>query len=342
MTPHRSGGRGTLIIDRRYHGVGRIKRASGTNEAKVFRKILDMLDEIAGAGRTDVLRDIRDGILHPLEVWNAYRQHGVHRLPTAERLRPLQSAVEEWLKTAEIAAKTRRDYAYVLNGVTDTAPSTTPITKLPKLLAAYRYRAKPRMFNLARSACQAFIRDTVGRYHELWVEVANVRPRKVRAKRGNPQTPEEARTITQSLGRYGGMWWTMCCTGMGPNEYWDREWEILEDRIVIHGTKREGRSRVAPRITSPVRALILYPAFRRHLLDATDGTVRPYDARRSFAHWLEEAGIPRTRRRQYLGHGRRDVTDIYEDFPVERYVGQDARRLEEYLGGEPRVLEVMQ
>jgi integrase len=341
MTPHRSGGRGTFLIDRRYQGVGRIKRASGTNDEKVYRKLLLMLDEIAGAGRTDVLRSIRDGTLRPLDVWSAYRQHGVHRLPTAEHLQPLQLAVEEWLKCAEIAAKTRRDYTYVLNAVTDDAPSAAPITQLPTLLASYRYRAKPRMFNVARSACQAFLRDTVGRYHQLWVEVANVRPRRVRPKRGNPQTPGEAGMIAQPLGPYGGMWWTMCCTGMGPSEYWDREWEILEDRIVIHGTKREGRDRIVPRVTTPVRPLILYPAFRRHLLEATDGAVTPYDARRSFAHWLEEAGIPRTRRRQYLGHGKRDVTDIYEDFPVQRYLGEDAQRLREHIGREPRALEVV-
>jgi len=36
------------------------------------------------------------------------------------------------------------------------------------------------------------------------------------------------------------------------------------------------------------------------------------DARRTYANLLEAAGIPRTRKRMYVGHGVRDVTEQYE------------------------------
>jgi hypothetical protein len=46
---------------------------------------------------------------------------------------------------------------------------------------------------------------------------------------------------------------------------------------------------------------------------------------------MEEAGIPRTRRRLYLGHGAKDVTDLYEVHDVTAYLAEDAARLGRYL-----------
>ncbi len=39
--------------------------------------------------------------------------------------------------------------------------------------------------------------------------------------------------------------------------------------------------------------------------------VKPYDARRSFANWLEQAGIWETHQQAYMGHGPRTITDLY-------------------------------
>ena len=57
----------------------------------------------------------------------------------------------------------------------------------------------------------------------------------------------------------------------------------------------------------------------------------PYDLRRSYANWLEAAGIPRTRRRLYLGHGAGDVTGLYETHEVAAFLADDAQRLREYV-----------
>jgi hypothetical protein len=46
---------------------------------------------------------------------------------------------------------------------------------------------------------------------------------------------------------------------------------------------------------------------------------------------MEEAGVPRTRRRLYLGHGAKDVTDLYEVHDVTAFLAEDAARLGEYL-----------
>ena len=52
--------------------------------------------------------------------------------------------------------------------------------------------------------------------------------------------------------------------------------------------------------------------------------------------WLEAAGIPRTRRKLYLGHGQTDVTDLYEWHEVKAFVAEDRAKLQAYIGQEQR------
>jgi integrase len=65
--------------------------------------------------------------------------------------------------------------------------------------------------------------------------------------------------------------------------------------------------------------------------ERTGRAIVPYDLRRTYAHWLEEAGIPRTRRRMYLGHGARDATDLYESHEVEGFLAEDAAKPRQFL-----------
>src|SRR5260370_550934 len=58
----------------------------------------------------------------------------------------------------------------------------------------------------------------------------------------------------------------------------------------------------------------------------------PYQARKTFDRWLQAAGIPRVRRKRYLGHGKRDVTDDYEFYEVTEYLRDDAAKLRAALG----------
>ncbi len=65
---HKDQGRGTLVIDRRFPGVGRIKRATGTTDRSVFKSLSGMLDILYNIGRVDLLRAIRDGKLRLHDV----------------------------------------------------------------------------------------------------------------------------------------------------------------------------------------------------------------------------------------------------------------------------------
>lgn len=70
------------------------------------------------------------------------------------------------------------------------------------------------------------------------------------------------------------------------------------------------------------------------------GTVQPYDARRTFSHWLEEAAITRTRIKMYMGHAAKDVTDLYLRDELAAYLESDADLLRAYLGMERKGLEL--
>ena len=115
MTPHRDHGRGTLIIDRRFPRVGRIKRASGTTERTIFKAYNSMLDALWAMGRVDTLRAIQDGTLHIAEVWASYRLGHLNELPSPETLKPLRPAWEQWMDTTEVSKSYQRDRGHAID-----------------------------------------------------------------------------------------------------------------------------------------------------------------------------------------------------------------------------------
>ena len=122
----------------------------------------------------------------------------------------------------------------------------------------------------------------------------------------------------------------MALTGMGPNKLWGN-WTMYTDHIHIRGTKREGRKRDIPRVCPIADPERKYRAFLVALNEASGGKVQPYDLRRTFAHWMEMAGISRVRRKIYLGHRVGDVTALSERHELERLWLEDGERLRAYL-----------
>ena len=184
----------------------------------------------------------------------------------------------------------------------------------------------------------------LGGSHRLYERVSDVTlvKRQTPKRKPNPQTPEQARTIREALGKHGDSWWSMCCTGMMPDELWGRKWKDGPNYIHILGTKRTGRDRKVPRLCTPKEPLFEHPtAFSRALKAATNGSVQPYDARRTFMFWMEEAGIQRTRRKMYHGHATKDITELYERHEVAAFLDSDADLLRQHLGDENRHLEMV-
>jgi integrase len=203
---------------------------------------------------------------------------------------------------------------------------------LPDALRDYRVMLadRPTQFNRTKYVFQAFLRVTVGTRHGLYLDVVDVpKLREVKAT-GHPFTPAELSALTKTLTQpYAAMCWTMALTGMGLKEYWGR-WSVVGDRVEIHGTKTASRERVVPVCGELVRPGSAVSTFRRLFRPAAPGHT-PYDLRRSFAHWLELAGIPQTRQDIYQGHGPRTVSDRYRWHAVEPYVGADGARVRAWL-----------
>lgn len=332
MTPFKDGGAGTFIIDRVFKGVGRLKLASGTTNPTVFRRLNTMLSRLYDAGRLDILRGVRDKRYSPLEVHEFYQRHELDKLPTADTVAGLSKAWEAWAADLDCSDAHRRSLAQSLRHLK--ATDTHRVANLPSLVEAARkqLKAHPQSFRLLRSAAQAFVRDTLKRSHPLYREIAAVEPLKITPQRvKHPATPDELREITKDMDAAAAdAVWTLATTGMRLNEYWG-DWEDSFDRIIVHGTKTEGAERFVPRVQKPMQPSLTYKELRAALSEQSKGQMTPYDLRRTYANWLEGAGIPRTRRRLYLGHGNADVTDLYEWSDVAAFLATDAEKLRAYI-----------
>lgn len=363
--PHRvqRGGKavGTLLIDKRYRGVGRVRVASGTVHTPTYRAIVAAFDTLYQRGRLDLLIAVRDKRLTPLAVLDATRTHRVDALPSADTLLPLAATWTAWLPTHDCGADHRRHLGYALARLTaDAGPLVPTVADLPARLAAVRatYQASghARAFNLTRHAALAFVKATVGDDSPLYAKVRKVAALKVTAKRKKqpltvPQvdalcaTLERVREARDEFGTWsaaqareaGQLAWTLAWTGMRPSELYGR-WYLEGPGVHVVGTKTAAAVRALPKphhdrryawpsgaISAKALAKRVWHASRKEGSGCPPCTL--YDLRRSFANWMEAAGIPRTRRRQYLGHAQQDVTDRYESHDVTPHLTADAALL---------------
>jgi len=398
MTPHRSNDRGSLVVDKRYPELGRLKRATGTTEPTIFKLYVGMLDTLYASGRLDILRALKDRRVTFAEVWEVYRPMkdrpaDLNRLPSVETMRKLFAVVAEpgvdpitrvgtsdddgvfslWLRGLDCGDFHRSALAVHARHLARVAPSLAEakVADVPQLLQKYRARclaARPqrrRMFNGVRTSAITFLKAMLGRAHPLYGQALEVERLKETRKRGHPMEPDEARRLRDALNAVtpgaGDALWAMCCTGMGPREYWETPWRVdgsPPDRVRIYGTKREGRVRDVPLVDAAAVAAgprstqdtVRHRLYQISRGDAASGGTRrgapvpspfqaawpvshtAYDGRRTFSHWMAEAGIERARRIAYMGHGTTSMTDLYERHDVEAHLTRDAAKLRRYLG----------
>jgi integrase len=301
-----------------------------------------MLTALYEDGRWDILRAIRDGDLSLPEVHYAYQRKELDKLPTADTVKPLADAMKAWIATLVVgrdasakhveSLETSRRYFERLN-------AKAPIADLPKLLDTLRTTLgteHPRSFNLAKNAASAFVRGTLKKSHPLYLAVQAVEVRKVGAPRErHPLSVEQMRNLfpDPDTNAVDAIAWGMATTGMGPKEYWGR-WSVRDDRIHIHGTKRAGRVRDVPRVMVPAEPRMHRRTFENKVRERVPG-ITVYDLRRTYANWMESAGIPRTRRKLYMGHAAGDVTGLYELHEVTAFLADDAEKLRAMLKLQP-------
>jgi integrase len=330
----------TLIIDRTFKGVGRIKRATGTTNPAIRRKYSRMLTAFADESRVDLLRDLRDGRISFAEALDAYQRHDLDALPSGSTARPLAKAMKAWLDRQRLAKTYSPSWVISLEQSRKyflKQSRKALVADLPKVLEALRdtpwAMKHPRSFNVARTAGLVFVRSTLKRSHPLYLAIHAVERRKMPArKHASPLSVEQMvnwfpNPETDDVDAFA---WGMATTGMGPGEYWG-VWSVKADRIHVAGTKRKGRVRDVPKIHTPKPPTMHTQTWSRKVTSRTRHAVQPYDFRRTFANWMESAGIPRTRRKLYMGHGTADITDLYERHEVEAFLVDDAVKLDAYV-----------
>jgi integrase len=159
---------------------------------------------------------------------------------------------------------------------------------------------------------------------------------------GNKGAPVVRRVIRASdLAR---MTWTLATTGMRPGEYWTRngaKWQWLVGQLVwIEGTKTAAARRYTfdvdhSRTSGPMCG---EQFFRRAFAAATTKALREgldcYSLRRTFAKLCEDAGVVESRRKAYLGHGPKTVTDLYLKGNVLPFVEEDAAKVSAWIEAE--------
>jgi integrase len=330
--------RGTLPLKVRLQGCEPIRRLSGTHDRKMRAKLVRMIHALHEQGRDDLVNAIARGTLKPLQVYNRWKFTRLEELPHADELPRFADVWPKWLADLDCSEDHRLATEGYCKRLAALMPKDASLTHLPTALREYRAlkRQHPRSFAGAKNTCQALLRDTVGRRHRLWNEVADVPVLRARAMRKkHPLSPDALREVIRKLGEpWGPMVWTMATTGMGWREY-HSPWEREGDGLRIHGTKTGGRDRLIPLVSllhPPVGTLA---RFRKELRKATDGMVTPYDLRRTFAGLMVEAGVPRPRRKLYLGHSPEDITALYEWQEVRDYLTRDAERIRLVLGEPP-------
>jgi integrase len=177
-----------------------------------------------------------------------------------------------------------------------------------------------------------FVKAKLGPFSQLYKEIATISPMKARKlRKNNPQTVDQIEKLTAQLPEGpAAMVWDMVTTGMGWTEY-AGAWEEKGDRVLIHGNKTDNRDRQVPKVYPLNRRVLQYKRFRERVRDVSGKKVAIYDFRRTYATWMESAGIPRTRRKLYLGHTAQDITDLYESVQVDDFLKADGDTLRSWI-----------
>lgn len=324
-------------IDRRLGKLGRLTREYGTDDPDQRSAIDAMLTELRSKRQWDVLALLFNKVMSPLDLWEA-RTRG-DDLPTGDEARNLERSAEHWLTNSDLTKGTVADYRRVL---TPFYSAHAVLGDLPEKLRRDRERAihngKRRTFNIRRSACLSMLAYYVDDQHKLYRAVRRVEALHVNVRPRNPQTVEQVRAIAQQMGANAEILWAICLTGMRQREFWKRPWKDKGDRIYVPGVKgKHGTTlpREVPKVYPIAQPRVGYSRFYHHLGKLTDGTVNVHDLRATYMTWLEEIGVPRIRRRIYVGHQVKDVSELYERRDVSKFLGEDAERLRTFIGAPP-------
>ena len=335
---YRSNQRGSWVIDRRFRGVGEIRRSTGTSVLTTAQAISGMLTSLYQVGRLDILKRIQSRDLSLLE---AYALHIQGDLLTAGRRDTLQLADTwpSWVSSYRCSEDYRKQLKWLLSRLLE--GYTLRYEDLPDRLRSFRgeTKDKPALFNRVKSALQSYVHHTKGTLNPVYIAISDI-PR----MRECP-TPIKALSLTELSTLFGALkarnkavledCRTMALTGMGPKEYIKDGWTLASGGIAIHGKKRDARERLVPLVAPPTPAQRKYNAIYRNLSSLG---CAPYQLRHTYKRLLEDSGLPLTRIASYMGHSAASMTEHYGRYSVVPHLVEDALAVKAHLKGYPDIL----
>ena len=289
--------------------------------------------------RWDVLEAIRDRRIAPLHALGLWRMGRLAEVPDVSVLPQVQATYDAWVKDLKISPEYRQALRSTFTRLLALKPEAT-LADLPQLLRQYRETCKENdavvMFMRSKAMLQGFVRDVLGRQHSLYTQLTSIATLGAGERsQGRAQKPKDLALLLDKLPEpHRSMAWSMAVTGMGPKEYWGEWWRERDPlRLHIEGTKRKARIRDVPLwCFLPVVPTRTRGRFASEWTLALKGVLNIYDLRRSFSVWLEDAGIPRSRQRIYMGHEVGDVTELYQRRDLLAWLEEDSELLRAYAG----------
>jgi hypothetical protein len=130
--------------------------------------------------------------------------------------------------------------------------------------------------------------------------------------------------------------WNLCATALRPDEYSGGMWTVAQDPqhgsfVRVTGTKTDAAKRVMPLVEGVKAVRYVDSTFRRELRKAVGNALVPRDFRSTGRMWLQWAGIPDNRAKQYFGHSLRGIDDRYRTHEVMSWLRKDAESLAQYI-----------
>lgn len=345
--------RGTLMIDLQFpKPIGRIQKASGTSDTKVHQQIVSTLRKLHASGKHEILQQLRRGEVKPLHLLALDLEEKLSTATSAIPLKPL-SAVKDYVEEADhLSPETKRGYLGVLNPfLRKSGMDTKIISDIPDLLATARRETVKRgrhhrSFNLLRSVMQSYLANdpAFGKGHPLYHAVRSI---KIVGRRSNPLQPQISLSYADVMRvhdrlkheHHKAMLLGLYYTGMRKGEYLSNKWNVAADRINIAGTKTVASVRFLPRVFDPIpaRGFQNFEKTLRNLGGELGLKIHPHILRHSYAHLLSEAGVPKIRRKIYMGRvAATDVQESYEVPEIREFLKHDTDAIKSYIAREER------
>jgi len=360
LIPSLVNGRGRIPIDVTYKGVGRIRVSSGTTDDQTYLEIRQMLDDLYNVGNLSTLKAIQSKSVQPLIVLNQTKNKGIKTTVTANLDRPILQTIYNWIEsTSTLKASTKKSYSGQISSFASVVSSTDTFAVLVDRLKSFR-RLKQRehfheTFNKTKAVIMSCVYEEYGRTSQLYFEVSgidNLKRTKQKTQYGLEVT-DVVQLTTDAPEIVYDMVWSMCCTGMRPYEYMEREgvtWgsESVKDpisgRMTLstyihkpnpgHGNKGGSRHTLNPFPDELAKPRIQYRQFNRYIktLQKTIGRdISQTTFRHTFVHWCQLAGIPDTRIEVYQGYKHKGTLGIYKGYKEHAYMEEDNKALREYI-----------